>query len=353
MGEKKTGSRGFWLVTAAVTLGMILSETVRSSVGAVVLPFAAAYVAAKLVRPAGVLLSRACKVKEKAGCTAWGILVCFAAGYTLTNLSGRLWEQLRSMTEKLPEYAVKAAERIMVISDKVVTHLPFLRGDGETSQLGGIVTGAFREAASELGGAAAGALSTAVSGFPGGILSVFIAVIAFLYLVADMDGVGRSIKSVMGCFASEEAVQKITRTFGGFADAVFAYLRAYMMLMLVTFVELSVGFTIIGVQNPLGIALITALIDALPLFGCGIVIVPWALWCFLEENFRRGIALLVIQAAVYLVRQFLEPKLIGRMTGVHPFVALIVLFAGLKIGGVTGMVAAPILLMSVMKMREE
>lgn len=352
MRENKTDGRVFFLIAAAVTVGMILSETVRSSVGAIVIPFAAAYIAAKLTRPAGILLSRACKVKEKAGCTVWGLLVCFAAGYALTHLSGRLWDQLRSVTERLPEYTADAVERVTIISDKVTAHLPFLHS-GETSQLGGIVTSAFREAASELGGAAAGMLGSAVSGFPGGILSVFIAVIAFLYLVADMDSAGKSIRVVLHCLLSEEAAEKVIRTFGGFTEAMFAYLRAYMLLMLATFLELSVGFAVIGAQNPLALALVVALIDALPLLGCGVVIVPWALWCFLEGNLRRGIALLVIQAVVYLVRQFLEPKLIGRMTGVHPFVALIVLFAGLKIGGVAGMIAAPILLMSALRMRED
>lgn len=353
MGEGKAGGHVFWIVAAAVACGMLLSETLRTAVGTLVLPFAIAYAAAKLVRPMGIWLSRVCRVREKTGCAALGISVCLATGYILTHLSCRLWDQLRAVTEKLPEYASRAVERVALLSERAMTHLPFLRIEEETSQLGRLATSAFQEAVSELGGTAAGMLGSAVSEFPGGILAVFIAVIAFLYLVSDMDGAGRSLQSVMRCFWSEEATRKIVCTFGSFSDALLAYLRAYMLLMLATFLELSIGFAMIGIQNPLGVALITALIDALPLLGCGIVIIPWALWCFLESNFRRGIALLVLQSVVYLVRQLLEPRLIGRMSGVHPFVALLVLFAGLKLGGVAGMVLAPVFLMSVMKMREK
>lgn len=348
MGEKSWNSRGFWSITAAVAFGMILSETIRSSVGAVVIPFIIAYIAAKLVRPCGVVLSRVCKIREKIGCTVWGVIVCFAVGYAITNLSGKLWEQISSVVDKLPDYAEDAAMRIGSLSERLTSYLHFPDVDGEICT---IVNGAFRQAASELGGAAAGMLGSAVSGFPGGILSVFVTVAAFLYLVADMDGAGESLRKVIGCILPENIARRTVDTFDGFANSVFTYLRAYVLLMLVTFFELSVGFTIIGAQEPLAVALIVSLVDALPLLGCGAIIVPWALWSFLEGGVRCGIGLLLIQAIVYIVRQFLEPRLIGKMSGVHPFIALAVLFAGLKIGGVGGMVCAPIMLMSVMRMR--
>lgn len=361
MEEKKTAGKLFWLITAAALAALLLSEKLRASAGVIVVPFAAAYTAARLIRPAGAALSRLCRVNEKIGCLVWSVLVCFAAGYMLTLLSGSLWQQLCDMASLLPERAAAIAaegeEIAGVLAGKLQRILPFGE-NGHAAENGGVhigelALGAFRAAASEIGTAAAGVLGSAISGFPGGLVSVCIAVIAFIYLAADMDGAGKSVRNVLGCFAGEERVGVIVRTFAGFTDAVFLYLRAYLFLMAVTFLELSVGFTVIGAENPLALALIAAVIDALPFFGCGVVIVPWALWCLVEGNIRRGIALFVIEGVVYVVRQFLEPRVIGRMTGVHPFVALVVLYAGLKIGGVGGMILAPVTLMSVMRMRQE
>lgn len=350
MSEKSSGLRLFWIITFAVVLGIMFSEALRSAIVAIIAPFVIAYVVAKLTRPFALAVSRRCRVSEKIGCTVCGVLICFAVGYSVTNLSWKLWEQLSTVTTKLPVYAEEVTERVADISVKVTSHLPFLDGEGE---IGNIVNGAFREAVSEIGSNVAVVLGSAVSEFPGGILSVFIAIIAYLYLIADMDGAGKSLRKVVGCFFSENITERVFSTLGELADSVFVYLRTYALLMIVTFAELSIGFSIIGAQNPFAVALVTALIDALPLFGCGIIIVPWALWCFLEGETGRAIGLLLIQAIVYLVRQLVEPRLIGKMSGVHPFVALVVLFCGLKIGGVVGMICAPVLLMSVMRMKEQ
>ena len=88
-----------------------------------------------------------------------------------------------------------------------------------------------------------------------------------------------------------------------------------------------------------------AFVDALPLFGCGTVLIPWALWCFFTGEMVRGAGLLILLGVIYIVRQFLEPRVIGKMTGVHPFVALAAVYIGLKLGGIGGMIVAPIVLM--------
>ena len=168
-----------------------------------------------------------------------------------------------------------------------------------------------------------------------------------------MDGIGKSIFSLMCGILGKERSEKISNTFAGFTDAFFSYLKSYMLLTLVTFSELSAGFLIIGVSSPFAAAFFVAIVDALPLLGCGAVIIPWALWSFIGGNVKRGVMLVVLQIVIYAVRQFIEPKIIGHMTGVHPFVALAVLFGGLKVGGVIGMILAPILLIAVVGMKKQ
>jgi len=345
----------FWIAVGASAAGLLLSETVKSSAAAVLIPFGIAYAAARLVRPAGVFLSHRAHVNPKVGCTVWAVLICFAAGCAVTSLSGIAWDKLSEASEYLPHAAEAAADMVSQLAGRIRRIIPDIGSQNSPYTGSGaeaVVTEAIRQAASQLGSSAAELVKKAVSVFPHGIFSVFIGVVAFVYLTADMDGIGKSLSELMGRFVGKEKAARISRSFSGFTDAVFTYLKSYLLLTLLTFAELSAGFIVVGLERPFAAAFAAAVVDALPLLGCGVIIVPWAVWCFVEGNIRRGVTLVVIQIIIYTVRQFAEPKIIGKMTGVHPFVVLAFLFAGFKIGGVAGMILAPIMLIAAVGMKK-
>lgn len=93
-----------------------------------------------------------------------------------------------------------------------------------------------------------------------------------------------------------------------------------------------------------------ALVDAFPILGCGTVLVPWSLICFAQGQQARGIGLLGTYALVWLTRSVLEPKLLGKELGLDPLVTLISIYAGLKLFGFLGMILAPVLVMTVLRM---
>ena len=100
-------------------------------------------------------------------------------------------------------------------------------------------------------------------------------------------------------------------SFGGF-------MRAQLILMAMTFIELLIAFLLLGVRGALGIAAVTALIDALPVFGTGVVLVPWAVFCLLLGSTGRAIGLIVCWALVNLVRSCTQAKLLGDQIGLDP-----------------------------------
>ncbi len=326
--------RAFPVFLLTLVLFLFAAEFFVKRIGAALVPFALAYIAAQLVRPAGIFLSHKCRVPEKMGCAVFAVLVCFGAMYVLTLMSGLLATQLWDVIGRLPEYAEDAS----VLFADLLDLLPFsTRSD---SQLAKMVSGAISEAASSIGTAAASFLGGVVGAVPSGVFSVVVGVFSFIYLMADPLGAADSIKSLLPAAVS----QKIVRIFYEVSGAVFMYLRTYLTIMLVTFLELSVGLTILGVKYALAVALIIAVIDVLPVLGCGCVMIPWAVWEFIYGEVRRGVGLLVLLGAIYLIRQALDSKLIGKMTGVHPFVALMCLYLGWHIGGVGGMILAPVAL---------
>ncbi len=315
----------------AVALGIVISSALRQCIP-VLLPTAIAYISARLVRPLGVRLSAACRVNEKIGCAVYAVIVCAAATYVLTYASGRLVVGVRELMERLPEFAGNIAEMM----DEIHARLPFLAG-GESIP---IARGALEEAAAYVGSAAAGAIGGLVQALPSGVASTAFSVVAFIYLTADLNGAAKSMRSIFPQAWSHQVFGYL----GEAERAVFSYLRSYLIIMAVTFAELFVGLSLIGAGSPLAAAFVITFVDALPVLGCGCVLVPWAAWCLYVGDIARGVGLIILFGAIYLVRQLLEPRLVGRMTGVHPFAALLFIFIGWRLGGVLGILLAPVVL---------
>ncbi len=115
------------------------------------------------------------------------------------------------------------------------------------------------------------------------------------------------------------------------------YFRALLLLICITFVELSIGLAILGVKNPLLVATVIALIDALPILGTGWVLFPWAIFALFSQNYFLAIGLAVLYAVITVVRNFIEPKIVGEQIGLHPLITLLSIYVGLKLFGIIGM----------------
>ena len=119
------------------------------------------------------------------------------------------------------------------------------------------------------------------------------------------------------------------------------YLRVYFLLFLMTFTELLIGFMILGRSYAFLLALFISAMDILPVLGVGTVLLPWAAFLFLAKDFHGAIGLLILWGVITVVRQVLEPRLIGESFGMHPLVALIALYAGLRLFGFAGLILGP------------
>ena len=88
------------------------------------------------------------------------------------------------------------------------------------------------------------------------------------------------------------------------------------------------------------IALGIACLDFLPFFGTGAVMWPWAVVKFLSGDYAMAVGLLIIWGVGQLVRQIIQPKIVGDSIGLAPVPTLFLLYIGYKIGGVLGMIIA-------------
>lgn len=124
--------------------------------------------------------------------------------------------------------------------------------------------------------------------------------------------------------------------------ALGGWVRAQLKLMGLTFLLITVGLLLLRMQYPLLMALVTTLVDALPVFGTGTILIPWALLLFLRGQTRAGVGLVILYGAAALSRQALEPRLVGKQVGLSPVLALLALYTGYRLLGVGGMIVFPL-----------
>lgn len=134
--------------------------------------------------------------------------------------------------------------------------------------------------------------------------------------------------------------------------ALFGYFKAILILMSFTFIEVSIGLFILNVKYAFLIALIVGLSDAIPIVGTGVVMVPWILWTIIAGDMPLAIGLGIIYVIGILIRQIMEPKIVGSQIGLHPLVTLFAMYIGLKFFGILGMFVGPISIIIVKKLQD-
>ncbi len=137
----------------------------------------------------------------------------------------------------------------------------------------------------------------------------------------------------------------LRKSFGGF-------MKAQLILMGMTFFQLVTVFMLLKIRNAVEIAAVTALIDALPVFGTGIVLLPWAAYCAVSGDVRLGIALMLSWAVINLVRNCAQAKLLGDQIGLDPISSLLAIYVGFRVWGVGGMLVFPIILVTLKQLND-
>ncbi len=162
--------------------------------------------------------------------------------------------------------------------------------------------------------------------------------LALFYFGSDYERITAFIR----CQLSEKQAAFVRELKREFFDTVLSVLRAYAILLLMTFAELAVGFTVLQLPYAFVSALIIALVDILPVFGTGTILVPWGIGAFFTGNTKLGLCILALYGIITVIRQAAEPKILGTSVGMHPLATLAAMYAGLKLGGIGGLFLFPI-----------
>ncbi len=121
-----------------------------------------------------------------------------------------------------------------------------------------------------------------------------------------------------------------------------AYLKAQLIIMLVTTIICFIGLSLCHNSYALLCSVIIGVLDALPMIGAGIILIPWGIIMLLMGNYYYGVMLFIIFLVCYLARECIEPKILGNKIGIHPIESLVSLYVGYQLFGLVGFILGPI-----------
>lgn len=125
---------------------------------------------------------------------------------------------------------------------------------------------------------------------------------------------------------------------------IFKLIKAYTIIISITFIELSIGLSILNVNKAISIAALIAMVDVMPILGTGGVVIPWVIIKFITGDTSFAIGLMIVYVIITIVRNVLEPKIVGGQIGLHPILMLISMFIGARLFGILGLFILPFMM---------
>lgn len=185
-----------------------------------------------------------------------------------------------------------------------------------------------------------GALSGFATSLPGLLIKILLMIISTFFIAGDYDALTGFVSRQLSDKGKTLMVSIKEYVIG----TLFVCIRSYALIMSITFVELSIGLTILGIEKAILIAVCIAIFDILPVLGTGGIMIPWVIIAAIQGNYSLAIGLLVVYVVITIVRNILEPKIVGSQIGLHPVVTLISIFVGAQLFGAIGLFGFPITL---------
>ncbi|MFA5524963.1 MAG: sporulation integral membrane protein YtvI [Tissierellales bacterium] len=162
----------------------------------------------------------------------------------------------------------------------------------------------------------------------------FITFLATFLFSKDMKSFNKNFYSVF----SDDGKQRMEDIVKQAVGMITGYVKAFSTVILITFIETLIGFTILGIDYAFILSLLASFMDVLPIVGVSIVYIPLVIFYFISGKTFVAVGIIVLLGVVTVVRQIVEPKLVSTSLDIHPIMTLAAIFIGLKAYGFIGMI---------------
>ncbi len=302
------------------------------------LPFIIGWMIAAIANPPVRFFEEKLRIKRKAG-SAFVIIAVIAlillGGYLLVSrlITAGIGfiTMLPGLWETLEEDFREIGENLSVIYDSFPVDVK-----ANIAKIGQEMDGYIAELVGTIGTPTVNAVGNFAKNIPGMVINVIMCILSAYFFIAEKEAIGQFWQRYIPGYFRD----KWHLVFSSLKNAVGGYFKAQLKIELWMFLLLVIGFLLLRIPYAPLVAFLIAILDFLPFFGTGAVMLPWAIIKFLSADYEMAIWLVVIWGVGQLARQIIQPKIVGDSVGIAPLPTLVLLFIGYKCAGVGGMILA-------------
>lgn len=339
-------------------------------------PFLLAFLLAVIVQKPADFLVRKTKLKKGISSTILILGLFFIAGGLISLLGMKLVDiikntidfvtaqltDLPSLIDDIKYWVINTAE---ILPDKIETKFVATASnwfdvirDKSVTEIAAIITGSAsgeeKFSLSTITTPLSGLWSTAKR-IPSVFVAIIITILSSCFMAADYDWIVTFIKKQL----SPEHKRKLSISKRVVFQSLGKLIRSYVLIICITGTEIFIGLNILSLVglydngNIIIISVIVALLDILPVLGTGTFMIPWAIYSLITGKVGLAIGLFIVYAVIYVVRQVIEPKIVGGTVGLPPFVTLMGMYIGSQLFGFIGIFLVPIMIIIVKLLNDE
>lgn len=324
----------FLLLAALICLGVFLLFKVIFFI----LPVVIGLIFALLIDPIVRLLHEKAKFNRRIAALLVVVICLLIFGGILTVLGIGIFAEIKSVSQQLPQMYSSMSNAISSFTNNIKSLYEWLPSD-ISSGLVSILANFSSTLIDFLKNIFNATLSTAIS-IPQAIVFVTVVLMSTYFISSDKERIFGVFKKII----PTKALERVTAVKQDLSSSLIGYIKAQLIIMAIIFCEVTIGFSIVGIKQPLFFALLIAILDQVPYIGVMTFLIPMSIYSFTTGNIRTGISILIIYAIIWTVRQITDPKILGHNIGVHPLLTLIGLYVGLQVFGFLGLIIGPFLM---------
>lgn len=306
----------------------------------VFLPFIIAFILAAIIDPMVRYLQRRGKISRPIAVISTMLFFLLVIATITVGIISRLIIELERLSKTLPQYSTIFNAEVRLMQQKLQNwYVGISLPQQIITRLQGTVDSLI-ETASKAASYTIDILLTMLAGVPSGLLITVIALLATYFFSRDKELIISSLFQIL----PQRWEERFASIVAALEEALVGFLRAQLFLIVVTAAQSIIFLNLMGIDYALTMGVVVGLVDILPVLGPGAVFIPWIIIEFILGKKKLSLLLLLLYGSVVVVRQLLQPKVIGEQVGIHPLSALVAMYVGLKVLGVLGLVIGPMLL---------
>lgn len=314
-----------------ITLGIYLSFRY---ILPLILPFVFSFMLAGIVRPITEFLYRKVKLPRIVGGSVSIILLVIIIGIGIFYLGNILIQQAINFARNIPAYLSIMAGKLDNICSSCDEILGLAAGSVRTVLDDNMISMVDKVKTGVIPGVTAQTLNFTIKlvALIGTLLITFISAIL---IVKEMPVLKKKYKNT-------NIYNDITKVTSKLADTGMGYLRSQLLIMVMVAVCCVTGLVVIRNEYAFLLGIGIAIMDALPFIGSGIVLIPWSIVMLLNGNIFGAAVLVTTYLICQVIREVIEPKLIGNKIGIRPLYTMMAMYIGLKLFGIAGFILGPV-----------